>query len=453
MSKLKNRITAYINDNLKHEDQFDNIKSKLNLQNKSTEGKYYFMKKRNKFKFVLPCLVLLLCVVFGVVLLTNNSLQTEAKPVAVVQMDVNPSISFVIDDNNKVVSVYGENDEGKMIIINEEIIGLSLELAIEKVIKIENEAGYLITGNIETEKNNISFKIESDNENIVKEIETKINSCVVEICDELNIQQNINIIKAQTKEELVKRAMELDPTLTLDEANSKTTEQLILYISGCQLEKINIPTEQLEQLYNNFKTQQIRFVEKEETKKFIDSLDSTYQTFIENYDKLYNSLITAQQQLNDQYIKYFINETSTYQQALIKFQEQKLEVLKLENEVANMEDSPNKIILEQTLKTKKFALEAQLKSLELAKEATDKVLQLANETINYVLVKMDEFKSELPEEIKTKMNENLEDLENKINETKDNILSEFESKYKNQIEAAYNNSKQYKEKLIDQLKN
>lgn len=453
MSRVKNRITAYIKENLKHEDQFDNIKNKLDLHIISKkEEKYSFMKNRRMFKIIFPCVLLLICVITGIALISIKSPTTTPKPVAVVQMNVNPSISFVLDDENTVVSVYGENDEGKMIITDVEIIGLKLELAIEKILTIENETGYLISGNIETEKNTITFNIESDDESIIDGLEDKINDYVTSTCEKLNIKENVQFIKNKTKEQLVKRAMELDPTLTLEQANAKTSEELILYISGCQLEKIDIPTEDLEQLYDNFKLQQINLVEKEETKKFIDSLDSTYQSIIKNYDELYNNLISAQQQMNDKYVSLFISETSTYQQCLRKCQEQKLEVLKLENEISNMEDSPNKILLQQTLKAKNMALDAQIKTLEITKKATEQGLQLVNEAFNYVLVQMDEFKASLPEEIKTKMEKNLENLEDTINETKENMIVEFENKYKSTIENAYNNAKNYKQQLIESMK-
>ena len=137
MSRVKNRITAYIKENLKHEDQFDNIKNKLDLHIISKKGeKYSFMKNRRMFKIIFPCVLLLICVITGIALISIKSPTTTPKPVAVVQMNVNPSISFVLDDENTVVSVYGENDEGKMIITDVEIIGLKLELAIEKILTI-----------------------------------------------------------------------------------------------------------------------------------------------------------------------------------------------------------------------------------------------------------------------------------------------------------------------------
>ena len=238
----------------------------------------------------------------------------------------------------------------------------------------------------------------------------------------MDIKENIQIIKSKTKEQLVTRAIELDPTLTIDQANSKTAEQLILYISGCQLEKINIPTEELEQLYNSFKQQRINIIEKEETKKFIETLDNTYQVIINNYDLLYNSLINAQQKLNEVYLQQFIDETSLYQQCVKKCQEMKLEVLKLENEICKMEESYNKTILEQVIKKNKLSLDVQLQTLSLTKTTAYGILKIANDSIDYILSEMEEFKANLPEEVKNNMEKSLIDIENKINEMKEKAV-------------------------------
>ena len=205
-------------------------------------------------------------------------------------------------------------------------------------------------------------------------------------------------------------------------------------------------------LYDRIKKQEIQLVEKEASKVVIDGLDSTYQFLIDNYDELYNGLINAQNALNEAYVKYFINEDSTYQKALREYQNKKLEVLKLENEISQMEESVEKDIQLGILQSKKMALESQLKGLELTKQIADTGLNLLNQALDIVLQEMEQFYNDLPSDVKTEVNESLSDLEDKINEIKDEIIEEFETKYKDEIEQAYQNSKEYKESLIDQLK-
>lgn len=452
MKRVKNRITAYINEKLKHEDQFDSIKNRLNLQKNNYKEKYNFMKSSQVLKIVFPVIILVVAVVVGVILVRNPNPQMEKQAVAVIQMDVNPSVSFVIDEDEVVISIYGENDEGKMIIINEEIVGLKLSEAIEKIIEIESETGYLLKGKVDEAENKITVTIESFKDQIAEEVQMNISSTINKVCEALKIQENLEIVKSTTKEHLIKRVKELDPTITEEQISQMTNQQLVSYISGCQLEKINIPTEEIENLYNKIKTQELQLVEQKTTKTVIDGLDSTYQFLIENYDKLYQGLIIAQDAVNEAYVKNFIDEESSYQKALITYQNNKLEVLKLENEISQMEDSVEKTIQQQILVAKKLALDSQLKSLDLVKQIADKAIELLNQAINIALDQLTKFYAELPDEIKTKVNESLSNLEEKVNETKENLFKQFEEKYGDIIKQAYENSKKYKESLIEQLK-
>ena len=218
MKKVKNRITAYINENLKHEDQFDSIKNKLNLQHNKYRESNYFMKSSRVLKIALPVLLLVVALVIGVALIGNPIGKTEEEATAVVQMDVNPSISLVINSEEKVISVYGENDEGKMIISNEEIIGLELSEAIQKIITIESETGYLVKGNVSVEDNNISISIEAKEDEIAKKVQMEISSTINKICEKLNIKENLEVVQTTSKDQLVKRALQLDSTLTEEEA-------------------------------------------------------------------------------------------------------------------------------------------------------------------------------------------------------------------------------------------
>ena len=45
MKKVKNTIKAYINNNLKHDDQFHVISKRLNLHKSEKEENFSFMKK------------------------------------------------------------------------------------------------------------------------------------------------------------------------------------------------------------------------------------------------------------------------------------------------------------------------------------------------------------------------------------------------------------------------
>lgn len=451
MKKIKNTIKAYINKNLEHTDQFESISSRLNLHKTQKKENYNYMKLSKALKFVVPILLIAIIAIVVVVSTQKPNIEEPKDPVAVVQMDVNPSISLVVDEKNKVLSVYGENDEGKMIINDEEIVGLKLNIAIEKIIKIEVETGYLIKGN--DESNKITISIEAETGEIANAIKTNVETNIQNICDELKINEKLEIVKNNTKEILVNRAMALDPTLTTEQANEMTSKQLIAYIKGCQLELINIPTEEIENLYNRIKLQKVQLVEKEETKAVIDKLDEHYQAIKSGYETLYQALINAQQVINDKYVEMFIAEDSAYNKAIKEYQEYKQEILKLENEISQIESSIEKAVKTQLLTAQKLALETVNVTIETAKVAADAIIEGLNQAFVLAIENLDNYINELPEEIKTNITSALTNLEQKINTVKENAFVEFENNYKEEIELAYNNTKQYKQQLIEQLKN
>lgn len=457
MSKIEKEIKSYFEDVLKHDDQYESIVKKANFQKREKKEKkeiFNFMKMKNILKFALPCLVVVAIAVVSIVLLTGNkNPNVEKETSAVVQLNVNPSISFVVSDDGKVLSVYGENDEGKMIISGEVFIDLSIEDAIEKVIELENQTGYLVSGNVSAEENKITVTIEGDSEELLNQLNDKVNTAVQSICDELNIQENLEIAKTKAKENLVNRALKLDPTLTQEKAESMSSEDLVKYISACQIEKVSIPTEELEELYNSFKLQEIKLLEKEETKAVINTLDATYLNIKNSYNQMYNALVEAQKALNDTYVEWFIKEESAYQKALKGYHEAKTKVIVLENEISKMDDSDlMKNFKEIELAASKQALVICEQALDTAKAAAESIVNGLNAAIETALENMEEFYNNLPEEIKTKVTESLSNLETKINDIKDKAFDEFETKYKDEIENAIASLENQKQALIDSLK-
>lgn len=62
-----------------------------------------------------------------------------------VSLDINPEISLTIDENELVVSVYGENEDGQVLLYEESanIVGKDIESAIDKIVSLAIEYGYL----------------------------------------------------------------------------------------------------------------------------------------------------------------------------------------------------------------------------------------------------------------------------------------------------------------------
>ena len=471
MSKLKKQLRAYFDENLSHTDQYNTIATKANLQSTKKE-KNLFMSKKLLLRIVLPCFLgLALIATIVVVGITRKKVEdpVDSTPAAVIQMDVNPSLSLVVDNNNVVISVYGENDEGKMIVCDMNLVGLSVDVAIEKIITEEVNTGYLIKGNVKAEENEINFVIEADTQQISTALEAKLNEVTTNVCQKLNVNKVVEIETKieEAKTSLVARALELDPTAIKEELENKTNAELINYIAGCQIEKFTIPTEELEALYDSIKTSRVNLSEHEFVVNAIDSVDANlYQEFKSVYSALISRLKEANTALETAYYNYFVKAESTYQKALTQINEAKINVFKLRSEVAELktkiaalEDGLEKTLEEGKLAISEGLLQAAEVTLATLEFSFDEARKLAKGIIdglqtglNQLIVEMETFQSTLPSEIKTVLTESVVDIENKINEAKDNSFAYFETTFKADIELALAQMKAQKQALVNELK-
>lgn len=156
-----------------------------------------------KSKLILTSLLLVLCMLMALVscrVESNNDKddQTPATPAyAYVAIDINPSLELVIDESNVVVSVNACNDDALVLLSGEEIAGLSVEEATEKIVGLAKELGYL-----NDENTDVNFTVVAAEEGITAQLETKLENGAKKGSAKA-------IIKFGPKEELKQRVEEI----------------------------------------------------------------------------------------------------------------------------------------------------------------------------------------------------------------------------------------------------
>ncbi len=93
---------------------------------------------------------------------------------AYVSLDINPEVELVVDKNNNVVSVRGENEDGQVLLYEEAgIKGESVDKAVEKITELAIKYGYL-------DENNkvVDAIVTSGNEKFEKEVLGKVEASV-----------------------------------------------------------------------------------------------------------------------------------------------------------------------------------------------------------------------------------------------------------------------------------
>lgn len=449
---IEKKYKEHILKNLTPTDKSGELINKLNLNNAPK-------KKIMKKGLVFATGGLALAVVIGVgtyVVINNNNNQPTQAP-SIVTLSVNPSIRFVLDKDNKVASVTGENDEGKMIVAGEEIVGKPIDKAIELVLKVENETGYLVSGNVSSDENNISVSVTVDNKAVEEALKDSISNTVSAVCDELNVDAHMEYAQAYNKEKLQELAMKCDSTLSEEEVKEMSYEQLINVIKVYGLETAELYSTDLENFYNEAKAYKLSFAEQKFTKDVIANMSVIYGVFMESYQTVLDNLQSKIDELNELNYNHFVSEESQYQIALGELAKTKADLISLKNQLAqsDTEDTDAKTQLQEAIDTQISLLEAKEEALTSIRTISESFTNHAKTMIETALEAAESFKNTLiaPENIEKELNAKANELQTKLNETKDAMFTEFENTYKDDILAAKEEVLAYKQALKDSIKN
>ena len=97
----------------------------------------------------------------------------------------------------------------------------------EDVLLNDNEFIVALRAWVINYENKILFTIETDEDSVMESLNEKVNSTVATVCEELNVKETLNVVKSKSVDNLVARALELDPTLTEEEARQMETKELL----------------------------------------------------------------------------------------------------------------------------------------------------------------------------------------------------------------------------------
>ena len=449
--KLKTDMRKKMLDTNPSDELYERVKKELNMKEKQ---KQYLVNK--PYKRWVPILAtsfcILLAIVIGVIALNNKKVNAKEYN-AIVQVDVNPSIQMVVDEENKVLSITGLNDEGKMIIYGEAIVGKNLDEALEIIVKIETDLGYLVEG---SDDNKVTLTISANTEEITNKIEEFSRNTLNKVLEETGVIATIETAKGYAEEELKLLAKELDPTLTEEEINNFNYNDYVHVVQLYHLEVADLASVKLEEMYNEFKNYQISITEKEAVKNAVNYLEIKYQGLIHAYNLAYDALNNAYTSMQDGYYSQFIDSTSEYQKAWLELAELKQAYLDQRVVVANLteEETDEKIFQEvQKLESLKREYEAKLAILESIEKASSTVYETLVLVFETSLETMKKIEQQLPDSIQTITFEALIDTENKLNEFKQEVCDTFEAKYQEAIDNAKETLQARKEALRASLHN
>ena len=393
------------------------------------------MNKINKIIFSL----LIICLAFVL-----YGCKEESKELGYVVIETNPSIELVVQ-NDVVVSVNGLNDEGKMLIADEEFIDKKVEAAAELFISLSEKMGYTVKGEVSASSQEVKISVggslESDD---LKILEMKVNESVETTIMNLGLNAKSTIVAQKPKEYFEKIAMKFDPTLTEEEAKAMEYKDLMNVVNLATLEKAEIVSVKLEEYYEQMKAYEFKLKYKQELAK---GLGDGYQTLLENYNKLLTELTEAINALQTKKVEFFTSPDSPYVKAMEEYNKAKAEFLKTKIDVQiAVNNGEDVTVLNINLKLKEEAVKAVEKAIELAEAGIEATFDALIYSLEQVYKALEELEKEFPESIN--FEEKLTNAENYINGAKKEMFDKYESSVsKEKLDQMKANMKAQKEAL------
>ena len=277
-----------------------------------------------KILSALCVMALCLCVV-----LPLAACNTAEEQKQVMTVELNPSLEFILDGKNKVVSVNANNEDGNLILSaqtqDKQFVGSTSEQAMELYVSICKETGFLVKGSVKDGENEIKISFSGDQAQ--KDFD-EMKKTVSEILSKENIQATVN------------KGLE-----NLDEYINEQLEKCAPYIDQARLQALSYMEKVEELAKSREETAQMRsqavkdayYAAKENAFN-----QARFDAVKANNKKLQNAAFeavdfaytTATKAIETTRQRVFTDEDSAYQLALVAFQENKTAFLNYRNYVS-----------------------------------------------------------------------------------------------------------------------
>lgn len=292
----------------------------------------------------------------------------------VMNLSLNPEVEFILDKDNKVVSVNALNEEGNVIINGQVFVGKTADEAVEIFISVSKETGYLVTGNVKADENQIQVSFSGNKreaDKTFKEITNKIDAYLTEN----NIKATLNKADALSKEYLQKLVAECAPYLEEAEIKAMTNKELVEQIQASRKETAELYSQQLKDAYYNAKEYAFELAKFDYLKSqvgpiqkaAIEVAETGYKGAIETIESTRKTLL--------------LNQTSIYQVALRAVNDAKADYLNYRNYVASLPQGDVTAAMNQMLDSYKTTLDNSQQNLESQYTAANTQLDNAKNAV------------------------------------------------------------------------
>lgn len=301
---------------------------------------------------------------------------SDSKEGKVMTIDLNPSVEFVLDENNKVVTVNALNDEGNYVLAKAEFIGKDAEEAVQAFLKVSVDDGFIVEGEVTAGENNVKISVSGeDAQKIYDDVTAKAKEYLQKLPSvNVNVNFDFEKINKEEIEALVADCMrELDPQTI----KAKTQAELIALLEQSRKATKDLLSQELKDYYYGERALEIKKVQLEayiEAIKNEDNIGLVSATLTAVQGQL-NNLIEMINSYKETYKQKFLDKSGEYYQKMQQCIKDKKELL-----TARLNG-----VSEEAIAALENAYQITVKALQDYKAIIDQQLEVANTAINQII--------------------------------------------------------------------
>ena len=363
---------------------------------------------------------------------------TGEKEQKVMNLSLNPEVEFVLDENDKVVSVNALNEEGNLIISAEVFTGKTAEEAAKLFVEVSKETGFLVTGKVNAGENELEISLSGDTK-AAEALYKDVKAGVEEYLTSANVTATIEQAAAISEEQLEKLVAECAPYLETAKIQAMEYKELVSTLVESRKETAEFYSQELKNAYYEAKAFAMEQAELQAVKvqEGITGISAIA------FDTAYNIYTGVVETIENTRMTMLVNETSPYQLALKAFREAKTDYLNYRNYVASLEETEVTTAISQQLASYQTIVDnteaALLKAGEDANAALDTVKVQVKTAYDSVVALIGEYSA--------KVSQYASEIATKQQEAQTAFFTNFETDYAAAITAAKNNWSSMKTEL------
>ena len=250
----------------------------------------------------------------------------EEKQKTVMNVSLNPEVEFVLDGDNKVITVNALNEEGNLIISSDafaNIEGQTAEEAAKLFVQVAKDTGYLVQSEVQVGENELKISLSGDMAlatALYNSVETQVKSYL----ETVDVQATVEQTAAITEEQLKVLVEECAPYLEVAEMQYA---ELVDTLIESRKETSEFFSQQLKEVYYEAKD---FAMEQASLEVMRDKLSLLEKAAFDTCNLLYKGAVTA---IEAQRYIFIVGDNSAYNLALKALQQVKIDYIKARTEI------------------------------------------------------------------------------------------------------------------------